>query len=191
MRAEWEWYFMMQHHQAATRLLDWTDGALIGLYFAIKDNCGDNDASVWVLQPYRLNKRAIGKEWIIPPSATGLQQKYQKKLAKWLPRRFPTKNVDLPPRVVAIEPTHRVRRMSSQHSCFTIHGSDPGALDKLEYERSPCLFKIVILKSAIKTMERDLHRCGIDESTVFPDLDGLGRSINARWGINDDGWSKK
>ncbi len=24
MRAEWEWYFMMQHHQAATRLLDWT-----------------------------------------------------------------------------------------------------------------------------------------------------------------------
>jgi len=182
MRAEWEWYFMMQHHKAATRLLDWTDGAFIALYFAVKDNSKDQDAAVWVLDPYELNKRVIGKEWVLPPSATGLERKYRKRLAEWLPRRFPQKYRDLPLRAVAIEPTHLVRRMSSQHSCFTIHGSDPGALDKLRGERKPCLFKIVISKSAVKDIERDLRRCGIDESTIFPDLDGLGQSINARWG---------
>ena len=30
----WDSYFLMQHPSAPTRLLDWSDGALIGLYFA-------------------------------------------------------------------------------------------------------------------------------------------------------------
>ena len=190
MRAEWEWYFMMQHHHVATRLLDWTDGALIALYFAVKENRGINDAAVWALDPYELNNRASKKKWakdgwVIPPSATGLDPKIQKDLGRWLPRRF-TKHADLPPGAIAIEPTHVVRRMSSQHSCFTIHGSDPAALDKLEVGKNPCLCKIVISKLAVQDIERDLRRCGIDESTIFPDLDGLGRSINARWGMRDD-----
>jgi len=28
---DWEWYFLMQHYRAPTRLLDWTDGDLIAL----------------------------------------------------------------------------------------------------------------------------------------------------------------
>jgi len=34
---KWEWYFLMQHYGAPTRLLDWSDGALVlvALYFAL------------------------------------------------------------------------------------------------------------------------------------------------------------
>src|SRR5208283_2847076 len=34
---DWDWYFLMQHHGAPTRLLDWSDGALIALHLALRD----------------------------------------------------------------------------------------------------------------------------------------------------------
>jgi FRG domain len=63
-----EWYFLMQHHGAPTRLLDWTDGALLGLYFALREHpqidrgkCQHeiNDAAVWALDPVWLNRKSL------------------------------------------------------------------------------------------------------------------------------------
>jgi hypothetical protein len=190
-RAEWEWYFIMQHFGMATRLLDWTEGALIALYFAVRHNAGDEDAAVWMLNPYKLNRPLIGKDWVLPPSATGVAKDvYLKKVQKWLPIRF-TGMRGLPLKPTAVWPTHVVRRISSQHSCFTLHGRDEAGLDKLQDEKTPCLVKIVIRGSKVNDIKRDLRVCGINESTIFPDLDGLGRSINARWDIGDWGYADK
>jgi hypothetical protein len=184
-RAEWDWYFTMQHFGTPTRLLDWTDGALIALYFAVKDNGGFYDAAVWMLDPYVLNqqaiaKRIIGPGWIIPPSACGVGNKVRKEINRWLPERF-SHMAGLPKKPVAIYPSHTQRRISTQRSCFTIHGTDEFALDKLYRSGAKCLAKIIIPTAKVQGIRRELDGAGIDEATIFPDLGGLSRTISARW----------
>lgn len=177
----WDWYFLMQHFGAPTRLLDWSEGALIALYFAVRDNPGYYDAAVWVLDPYELNKRSIGLEEVIPPSEPGVTARDQKRIEAWLPARF-SRRSKLPGTPVAVYPTHTMRRISAQRSCFTIHGEDGAGLDKLEGSR--CLVKIVIPSDKVSRIRRELETSGIDEATIFPDLDGLGRTVSARWKVN-------
>ncbi len=51
----WDWYFLMQHHGAVTRLLDWADGALVALHFASKLRDRDEeDRFVYILAPDKL-----------------------------------------------------------------------------------------------------------------------------------------
>lgn len=57
---EWEWLFLMQHHRAPTRLLDWTESPLAALFFAVDSDSRNNkyDGAVWCLSPTRLNRHA-------------------------------------------------------------------------------------------------------------------------------------
>ena len=177
---DWEWYFIMQHYGAPTRLLDWTEGALLGLYFAVRDNPGFYDAAVWMLDPYELNSRVIGTSEVIPPSAPNLDKSARRLVSPWLPSRF-KKGSKLRPEPVAILPTHIARRISTQRSCFTIHGSNINGLEKFQRAKDPCVSKVVIPSDRTQAIRRELEGCGIDEATIFPDLDGLGRSLSSRW----------
>jgi hypothetical protein len=174
---DWDWYFLMQHSGTPTRLLDWSEGALIALYFAVKDNPGFYDAVVWVLDPYKLTERVLGKQQLMCPTIhTNVSAK--KALKRWLPPISLQKN-KLPAEPVPVLPAQIAQRISSQRSCFTIHGSDENGLDKLE--RDDLLIKILIPSIHVAKIRRELEIYGIDEVTIFPDLDGLGRCVSARW----------
>ncbi|MBI3696404.1 MAG: FRG domain-containing protein [Acidobacteria bacterium] len=172
----WDWYFLMQHHGAPTRLLDWTEGALIGLYFAVREDPGHHHAAVWVLDPWELNRRVVGKAEALPPGDPGTTKRDRQRYERWLPDRFAPRK-KWPPSPVAIYPGHIMRRIGAQRSCFTIHGLDQRGLEEIaELIESP-LMKIVIPSWEAKTIRRSLATCGVDETTVFPDLEGLGKAL--------------
>jgi hypothetical protein len=174
----------MQHSGAPTRLLDWTEGALIALYFAVRDKVDDDDAAVWVLEPWKLNEFVVGVKEVIPPGADESffahgDRPDSDRYKSWLPERYEepsTLKEELP---VAVYPTHFARRISSQRSCFTIHGSAVNGFDRLPHEARTYLAKILIPASKVREIEQTLSICGIDEVTIFPDPDGLGRYLKA------------
>jgi FRG domain-containing protein len=179
-RNAWEWYFLMQHYAAPTRLLDWTEDPQIGLYFAVKDGEGYHNAAVWVLDPWRLNKLVLGDDEVLPPGSDGLSDSDILKYKPWLPDRFDAKQRLKKKLPVAIFPNQFDRRIAAQRSCFTVHGAEIGSLERL-FPRSQKLFaKIVIPARAIEKVREELEDYAVDEATIYPDLEGLGKSVS-RW----------
>ncbi len=177
---DWGWLFLMQHFGAPTRLLDWTEGALLALYFAVNGDPGYYDAVVWALDPYELNRKVIGKEWIIPPCAPGVTEDDKKLVQPWLPSRFRSLK-PLPKNPVAVLPSHTARRISAQRSCFTVHGEGIQGLEELGRNGLHFLTKFVVRSSRVHSARKELLASGIDESTIFPGLDGLGKSLHLKW----------
>jgi hypothetical protein len=177
----WDWYFLMQHSGALTRLLDWTESALIALYFAVRNAATkgpESDAAVYVLEPCKLNEYTAGvKEVIAPGAEVGLEERDREHYRPWLPNRYaPSMGLEKEfPAVVY--PTHFHRRISSQRACFTIHGSVRDGFENLPAMARPYPQKVIIPRSKAHEVETRLAVAGIDEITIFPDLDGLGRRL--------------
>src|SRR4051794_6584155 len=174
---EWAWYFVMQHYKAPTRLLDWTDGALLALLFALSPSVAgepdvDGDAAVWMLDPWWLNREVLGIDGIIVPDSNGAQP--------YLPK-LDSEAALTPTLPIAIAPTYIVRRIAVQRGNFTLFGRDPDGLTQLGKKQSSHLVKFIIKASAIKRIRLDLTTSGISETTVFPDLEGLSREIVRFW----------
>ena len=172
---DWDLYFLMQHYGAPTRLLDWTQSPAIALYFAVRDNPGYYDSALWMLDPYELNRRVVKKGEVVSPSAQGVSKRDAERVAPWLRERWSTAKIPDDP--LAIYPTHIARRISSQSACFTIHGSRMPGFTRFAEGSDPCLVKIVLPGRSVKGLRFAIQQQGIDDTTIFPDLEGLGRAL--------------
>lgn len=187
-----QWLFLMQHHRAPTRLLDWTESPLIAAFFAVElaAQTADiqNDAAVYGLDPIALNILSgmdhFPNTWV------------QNRVAQTIKFAFGTQNeqvlidgkqveyLELP---TSIYPSTVHSRISSQRSCFTLHGSDPRDFEAI-FDGEPLiegkkLTKYRIPKKAVPDILGELSDLGITHGAVFPDLDGLARELRYSFGI--------
>jgi hypothetical protein len=170
--SDWDWLFVMQHYGLPTRLLDWTESAMVGLYFAVRENRSDTDAAVWLLNPWWLNNRSLGHREI--PLAGASQ------LSPWAPLSERGHLAGTLP--VAIRPIQGTPRIAAQKGFFTVHGTQRGALNTLStlrVDNGPGLHRVRIPADAVADIQRQLAIAGVTETSVFQELDGLCREIKA------------
>lgn len=162
---------LMQHHGAPTRLLDFTKSPYVASYFALQ-SC-TTPAAV-----YAVNTPALWHEATPPglPSMTrdAIDPRTSDSLSKfYLSNDYPI--------IWPGEPWSMDRRIVAQAGTFMLPGKVNVSVEELvngyEYD-GPLLAKIVLSPDIRKEAMEALYRMNISSATLFPDLDGLARSIN-------------
>jgi hypothetical protein len=73
--------------------------------------------------------------------------------------------------------------MYAQSGWFTIHGTDMRAIEDIFGDRAGILEKVDVPNPAIPAAREFLVFAGIGHRQLFPDLDGLARSICDTFGL--------
>jgi len=164
------WAQIAQHYGLPTRLLDWTESATTALYFACLK--ASFDGIVYVLNPIALNR--LGK----PPKPSVLDPLSDGKLILRYLRKGPreAKHGNYP---LAINPVWNSDRLVIQKGVFTLHGNR-FSLDK---GGVPSLVAVLILKEFKPQLLLELQRVGVDEMTLFPELEHACEHLKRRCGL--------
>lgn len=168
-----QWLFLAQHVGLPTRLLDWTESALVSLYFALSEK----EPVVWMLNPMELNRLSLadGKvsgafplTWVNPkPPKINIGSININ--GAW---ELDKVGVAFP---VAILPTNIHPRMSAQRSCFTVHGKRKDSVK--DFISDEHLKRYEVDPGRNMELKKELRLLGVSDSTLFPNLDGLAREL--------------
>jgi hypothetical protein len=169
----WEWLFIMQHHGVPTRLLDWSNSALISLGFALlfrTESFQENDAGLWCLNPEKLNQATrvnLTPNDIIPDIVSNQNAQASYTLDAAAKAEYP----------IAITGPINNDRIAAQKGVFTLFpNTDVFNLEDKD-KADEFLTLIKINKDSIDKLKSQLYYLGITESTIYPDLNNLALEI--------------
>jgi len=180
-KQEPEWMFLMQHYRMPTRLLDWSEDAFVALLFAVKDHdvSKNENAVVWILNPYELNKKYIWNSDLLKnviPNITDDKEPF-KQIYKMYSDRAEAGSGKLLKHPIAILPQQSNKRIIAQKGVFTLF--PPVEIKPLEETENAeeFLYKIEIENSKVLEIKKELNSLGISEVSLFPELDFIAKDI--------------
>jgi hypothetical protein len=169
-----EWLALMQHHGAATRLLDWTFSEYVALFFAIGVTAVDSRCSIWAL------------------NQTACWANLKRTLPKDIRKRLRANDKDIRATnwildhartfVAPLNPFRLNARLSVQQGTFVVPlNMKVPFMENFEFavkgKKELCRkFDIRCSQKFLINAYTELKRMNITDLTLFPDLDGLARS---------------
>jgi len=159
-----QWLALMQHHGAPTRLLDFTWSPYVAAFFAFE--ASTSDSAVWAINSPDLGSNCFTPEylrgdWVPSP---------QEALKKY--------GIVSENEIVIGEPFSKNQRLIAQSGTFVCPFDISRPIDEILGQRENTITKIVMKGSKLRQQAlRELYRMNLTYATLFPDLDGLARSM--------------
>src|SRR5579871_3384076 len=156
---DFQWLALMQHHGAPTRLIDFTWSPYVAAFFALERT--RTDGVVWAMNKSRIDTG-------LPRMDPRISGSFRRHFLKGR-RHF----------IWMGEPHTMNRCLIAQSGTFAV----PGVLDVpvedilSDRDQSNILAKIILMNPVREVGMRELYRMNITQATLFPDLDGLARSL--------------
>jgi len=187
--SEWEWMFLMRHHGLPSRLLDWSENPLVGLYFATEPDrqIRNEDGALWCLLPAQLNRWSLAwpDDTFALPMFTEREAEYSlgenETLRIYLPRgvRQARSSAEARPPAAAIS-IRTSKRIQAQLGVFTIHHADRKPLEDSGDQSH--IWRFIIPAAQKAAIQTELRRIGITRLTLFPELDSVAEEAGAALG---------
>ncbi len=154
---DFEWMALMQHHGAPTRLLDFTWSPYVAAFFALERAA--DAAAVWGLNPQAMTS-------ITPLSGPSFT------LGQLDSRIGADKQVGYG------EPYLLNRRLAAQSGTLVVPKRVGLPIEDILGRAAGTLVKFILPRDKVREHGmRELYRMKITQETLFPDLDGLARSL--------------
>lgn len=184
-----EWFALMQHYGAPTRLQDWTYSFFVAVYLAVNDM--EEDAEVWAINTDYIEKSAIekikGKPIFKKESKETIREKIRNDSCAFIPGIFEDIFMKEPiPFVLPMNPHNLNERLIIQQGIFLCPGDiSQKFLCNLEacfpepnlVNKNIRRFTIDNNKGLKKAILMLLQRMNMNNATLFPGLSGFSESL--------------